>query len=52
MNRYRIILRKPFESMGKFEKRLNAGCGRDSNVINLTGAGPQLAVLLGRENKH
>lgn len=52
MNRYRILPRKPFESLTKFEERLNAECGREWNVINLTGAGPQLTALLERDSRN
>ncbi len=52
MKKYRLIHRKPFESLPKYEARLNEECARDWRIINITGQGSMLTALLEREQRH
>jgi len=43
MGKYRFLKSKPFESIEKFEKRLNEDCGNGWRVISLV---PHSGILL------
>lgn len=53
IGKYRIFKQKTFESMSKFEARLNEECVKGWRAISLThDAAGSVVVLLERENKH
>jgi len=53
IGRYRIFKQKTFESVAKFEVRLNEECVKGWRAISLSNdAAGILVVLLERENKH
>lgn len=50
--RYRLLMKGTFESMAKFEARLNEECALGWKAISIGGQGSILTVLLEREQKH
>jgi hypothetical protein len=51
MNRYRIIKKKAFESLEKFESRMNSECGNGWRIVNLCSDNHTIYVLLERERR-
>lgn len=52
IGKYRILRRKAFESLGKFENRLNEECAKGWRAISISTEHAGIIVLLERENKH
>lgn len=49
--RFRILQKGTFESLARFEERLNRECELGWKAISVSGHGTLLAVLLEREPK-
>jgi hypothetical protein len=50
--RYRLVRKKAFESLEKFEKRLNEEVGNTWRVVNIATDSGGLIALLERESRH
>lgn len=52
MNRYRFIKQKAFESLEKFEDRINKECGTGWKIAQFAGTQSGLYVIVERETHH
>jgi hypothetical protein len=52
IGKYKILRRKAFESIEKFENRLNEECAKGWRAISIASEHSGIIVLLERENKH
>jgi hypothetical protein len=53
IGKYRLLKKKTFESLEKFEARLNQECSNGWRVVSLASDSSYgLVALLERENKH
>jgi hypothetical protein len=52
MGRYKLLSKKAFESISKFENRLNEECAKGWRAVSVSSDHSGIVVLLERENRH